>query len=78
MDYGDLLVNVFSVESRRHYDFDNFWAAGERLDLSAELAPLGGAGAAAVGAAAAGGGTAAAGASDKGDGGASPLDDWLD
>lgn len=78
LDYGDLLVNVFSVESRRHYDFDNFWAAGERLDLSAELAPLGGAGAAAVGAAAAGGGTAAAGASDKGDGGASPLDDWLD
>lgn len=76
LDYGDLLVNVFSVESRRHYDFDNFWAAGERLDLSADL-PSGGAGAA-VGAGAAGGGTSAAAASDKGDGGATPLDDWLD
>lgn len=76
LDYGDLLVNIFSVESRRHYDFDNFWAAGEYLDLSADL-PSVGAGAA-VGAATAGGSTGAAAASDKGDGSASPLDDWLD
>jgi len=70
MDYGDLLVNVFSVESRTHYNFDEFWAAGEMLDMSSYLPGPG----AAVGTASGG----APGAAGDGDGAASPLDDWLD
>lgn len=76
MDYGDLLVNVFSVESRRHYDFDNFWAAGELLDMSVHLPA--GEGSGAVGAVAGGGSAVAAASSDDGDRVALPLDDWLD
>ncbi|KAA8497771.1 Ribosomal silencing factor RsfS [Porphyridium purpureum] len=39
LDYGDLMVHVFDRESRKFYDVESRWAAGERIDLSEHLLP---------------------------------------
>jgi ribosome-associated protein len=38
MDYGDVIVHVFSVETREYYDLERLWANAPRLDLSGEIA----------------------------------------
>ncbi len=34
LDYVDVIVHVFSEESRQYYDLDRLWEDGEELDLS--------------------------------------------
>ena len=34
VDYGSVLVHVFTEESRRFYDLDRLWQDGEILDIS--------------------------------------------
>jgi ribosome-associated protein len=34
IDYGSVLVHVFTEESRRFYDLDRLWQDGEILDIS--------------------------------------------
>lgn len=39
LDYGDIIVHVMTPKSRSYYDLDTYWAAGERVDLSAVVTP---------------------------------------
>lgn len=34
LDYIDVIVHVFSEESRRYYDLDRLWEDGEEVDIS--------------------------------------------
>jgi ribosome-associated protein len=34
LDYGDLMVHIFSPEQRDSYDMESLWRKGERLDIS--------------------------------------------
>lgn len=34
LDYVDVIVHVFSEESREYYDLDRMWADGEEVDIS--------------------------------------------
>lgn len=34
LDYGDLIVNVFSPEQRQNYDLEGYWQKGEIMDLA--------------------------------------------
>ena len=34
MDYVDVIVHVFSEESRKYYDLDRLWEDGEEVDIS--------------------------------------------
>eukprot|EP00878_Enallax_costatus_P038125 GHUV01043282.1.p1 GENE.GHUV01043282.1~~GHUV01043282.1.p1 ORF type:complete len:104 (+),score=35.42 GHUV01043282.1:352-663(+) len=33
MDFGDVVVHVFTAEQREHYDLDGFYAAAEEVPL---------------------------------------------
>jgi ribosome-associated protein len=37
MDYGDVIVHVFLVDTRRFYDLDRLWADAPRLEWEPEL-----------------------------------------
>ena len=37
MDYGDVIVHVFSLETREYYDLERLWANAPRIDLSGEI-----------------------------------------
>ncbi len=39
VDFGDVVVHVFSKELREFYDLDHFWGDGELLDLSDIIKP---------------------------------------
>ncbi len=34
LDYGDVVVHVFSKENREFYSLDHMWSDGEQIDLS--------------------------------------------
>jgi ribosome-associated protein len=38
MDYGDVIVHVFSQETREYYDLERLWANAPKIDLSGEIA----------------------------------------
>ena len=38
MDYGDVIVHVFSQETREFYDLERLWANAPKIDLSRETA----------------------------------------
>jgi ribosome-associated protein len=38
MDYGDVIVHVFSLETREYYDLERLWANAPRIDLGGEHA----------------------------------------
>jgi ribosome-associated protein len=38
MDYGDVIVHVFSRETREFYDLERLWANAPRIDLAREIA----------------------------------------
>ena len=38
MDYGDVIVHVFSQETREFYDLEHLWANAPKIDLSRETA----------------------------------------
>jgi ribosome-associated protein len=38
MDFGDVIVHIFSQETREYYDLERLWAIAPRIDLSAEIA----------------------------------------
>ena len=38
MDYGDVIVHVFSQETREFYDLERLWANAPKIDLSREIA----------------------------------------
>src|SRR5262245_31084230 len=40
MDFGDVIVHVFSPETREYYDLERLWANAPRIDLSAEIAGI--------------------------------------
>jgi ribosome-associated protein len=40
-DFGDIVLHVFSGESRRLYDLENLWADARQVDWAAELAAAG-------------------------------------
>ena len=49
LDYIDVIVHIFSEESRQYYDLDRLWEDGEEVDISDVLTdgyafPLGGRG----------------------------------
>ncbi len=37
LDYGSVVVHVFTEESRKFYDLDRLWQDGETVDLSKSL-----------------------------------------
>ncbi|MDE6780280.1 MAG: ribosome silencing factor [Ruminococcus sp.] len=37
LDYGDILVHVFSKEQRQFYNLDGLWADGQPIDISSLL-----------------------------------------
>lgn len=41
LDYGDLMINVFSEDQRKYYDPESLWINGEKLDLSSVVSPDG-------------------------------------
>uniref|UniRef100_A0A7S3EKT3 Ribosome silencing factor n=1 Tax=Rhodosorus marinus TaxID=101924 RepID=A0A7S3EKT3_9RHOD len=41
LDYGDLMVHVFSEEQRKFYDPESIWQHGEQVDLSDVVSPEG-------------------------------------
>ena len=40
MDYGDVIVHIFSQETRDFYDLERLWASAPKLDLSHEIAGI--------------------------------------
>ena len=38
MDYGDVIVHIFSQETREFYDLERLWANAPKIDLSRETA----------------------------------------
>jgi ribosome-associated protein len=40
MDYGDLIVHVFSQETREFYDLERLWANAPKIEVNSELAGL--------------------------------------
>jgi ribosome-associated protein len=40
MDYGDVIVHVFSQETREFYDLEHLWANAPKIDLSRETAGI--------------------------------------
>jgi ribosome-associated protein len=38
MDYGDVIVHVFSQDTREYYDLERLWANAPKLDFSGEIA----------------------------------------
>ena len=34
LDYGDILVHIFSKDQRSFYNLDGLWADGEQIDIS--------------------------------------------
>lgn len=38
LDYGEVIVHVFTPEAREFYDLDHLWADGEEVDISGYLA----------------------------------------
>jgi ribosome-associated protein len=40
MDYGDVIVHVFSEETRDYYDLERLWANAPKIDLSGEIASV--------------------------------------
>ena len=40
MDYGDVIVHVFSQETREFYDLERLWANAPKIDLSHEIASV--------------------------------------
>jgi ribosome-associated protein len=38
MDYGDVIVHVFSQDTREYYDLERLWANAPKLDLGGEIA----------------------------------------
>ena len=38
LDYGEVIVHVFTPEAREFYDLDHLWADGEEVDISEYLA----------------------------------------
>ncbi|MEW6380357.1 MAG: ribosome silencing factor [bacterium] len=39
LDYGDLVVHIFTEEKRRYYDLERLWGDAPRLDLSVKPQP---------------------------------------
>lgn len=39
VDFGDVVVHIFSKELREFYDLDHFWGDGEELDISGIVKP---------------------------------------
>lgn len=39
LDYGTIVVHVFTEEARRFYDLERLWADAQNVDLSAILLP---------------------------------------
>ena len=39
LDYGSVVVHVFTEEAREFYDLERLWADGESIDLSGILLP---------------------------------------
>lgn len=37
MDYGDLIVHIFSQDTREYYDLERLWANAPKVDVSPEL-----------------------------------------
>lgn len=38
MDYGDVIVHVFSQETREFYDLERLWANAPKIDVTREIA----------------------------------------
>jgi len=41
MDYGDVIVHVFSLETREFYDLERLWAHAPKIDLTREFGGVG-------------------------------------
>lgn len=41
LDYGSVIVNVFTPDTREFYSLEHQWADGEEIDISAELKAAG-------------------------------------
>lgn len=39
LDYGDLVVHIFTDEKRRYYDLERLWGDAPHLDLGSALTP---------------------------------------
>ena len=39
LDFGSIVVHVFTEEARKFYDLERLWADAEQVDVSAELLP---------------------------------------
>ena len=40
MDYGDVIVHVFSEDTREYYDLERLWANAPKIDLTGEIASV--------------------------------------
>jgi ribosome-associated protein len=40
MDYGDVIVHVFSEDTREYYDLERLWANAPKIDLTREIASV--------------------------------------